>query len=128
MQADPKNSVRGYLTRKCCGCLFGHFPKNFGTLWKSFLELAQPQDFCLVGVALFGARLSRKRRGERSRSPGFDSRRGAPLQHILLDIDDEDDEHEGDHKDDEQDEHDEDKNDDEDEFEDDRNEGDKGAR
>ena len=60
--------------------------------------------------------LSRKHRGQ---GPGFDSR-GARVQHILLDIDDEKDEPE-EHKDDEDDEDEDDEddeNEDEDEFED----------
>ena len=60
----------------------------------------------------------------RGKGPGFDSRCGAPVQHILRDIDDddEDDEHEGAHKDDEYDKDDENQheNEDKDEFEDDK--------
>ena len=59
----------------------------------------------------------------RGKGPGFDSRCGAPVQHILRDIDDddEDDEHEGDHKDDDdEDDGNQNENEDEDEFEDDK--------
>ena len=54
-----------------------------------------------MGVALFGARALQKR--PRKKGPGFDSHRNAPVQHILLDIDDGEDAH----KDDEEDEDDE---------------------
>ena len=80
-----------------------------------------------IGEAFAG--LSRRGRGK---GPGFDSCCGEPLQHILLDIDDyENDEHDGGHKDDEAseeegDEDDADENEDEDKFEDDKN--DKGRR
>ena len=48
--------------------------------------------------SLFGARALQKTPG--GKGSGFDSRRGAPVQHILLDIDDDEgDEHEGDHED-----------------------------
>ena len=50
------------------------------------------------------------------KDPGFDSRRGEPAQHILLD--DEDDEHEEDYKDDKDEDDEEDDNKDEDEFQD----------
>ena len=99
-----------------------NFPAIFGTLGRSFLELSQPQSFVWWAWRCSAPGLCRKRRGK---GPGFDSSQGAPVQHILLDIDedeDEDDEHEEheeheeDHKDDEGDDDEENK----DEFEDDK--------
>ena len=76
-----------------------------------FAGVVPASKFCLVGGTLFDV-LALQRKGSR-----FDSHRGAPVQHILLDIDDdEDDEHEEDHKD----EDDEDDEDDEEDEEDDK--------
>ena len=69
---------------------------------------------------MFGARTAENARGK---GPGFDSRRGTPVQHIFLDVDDDEDEvHEEGHKDDEDDE-DENEDEDEDEDEDDKRRG-----
>ena len=56
--------------------------------------------FCLVGGRRLAPGHSRKHRGK---GRGFDSNRGAPVRHILFDVDDdnEDNEHEEDYKDDE---------------------------
>ena len=98
---------------------FGQFSGIFGTLGRPLLELSQPQNFAWRGPCSAPG-LSRKHRGQ---GPGFDSRRGARVQHIFLDIDDEKDEpeeHKDDEDEDEHDEDDEDENEDEDEFEDER--------
>ena len=102
-----------------------HFEKNFGPFFFlatlgtclgffAFAGIVPASKFCLVGGALVGAWAEKFR----VRFP-----RGGPVQHILLDIDDdEDDEHEENQKNDEDDEdededdEDDDENGDDDEF------------
>ena len=84
------------------------FPPLWTIVWifwrfgETFAGIVPASKFCLVGGALFGARALQKTPGQRFR--GLFPRSG-PVQHILLDIDDdEDDEYEGNQKDDEDDE------------------------
>ena len=66
------------------------------------LQLSRPQNFAWWADVVRRPGSSENAEGKGS---GFDSRRSAPVQHILLDLDDsEDAEHEGGRKDDEEDE------------------------
>ena len=89
-----------------------NFLRFFCHIREAFAVIVPAPKFCLVGGALFGAWVLHQTPG--GKVPGSISA-AAPVQHILLDI--EDDEHEQDHKHDEDDA---DENDDEDEFEDDK--------
>ena len=89
-----------------------NFLRFFCHIREAFAVIVPDPKFCLVGGALFGALALHQTPG--GKVPGSISA-AAPVQHILLDI--EDDEHEQDHKHDEDDA---DENDDEDEFEDDK--------
>ena len=73
---------------------FGQFSGNFRNIREIFPGIVPASKFCLVGVVLFGAGLSRKRAEKRSQVR-------FPPRRILLDMDDEEeDAHEEDHNDD----------------------------
>ena len=63
------------------------FSGDFRHVGEIFPGIVPASKFCLVGVARFAG----SPENGKGKGPGFDSRRGAPVQHSLLDIDDEED-------------------------------------